>query len=168
LEQLGLAAAIRQLIQRFRQVHQGKVKLQAHRLENLPQRLSSIVYRLVQECFNNIAKHSFATSVNISVGVADGTLKLTVADNGIGFDVAAAFRKQDSFGLSGIRERVTLLGGTFHIESTRAEAKQARSRKLPGTKIVVELPIPREAIGAETLPNRRTMQEASPGLVVAG
>ncbi|MCA2967305.1 MAG: GAF domain-containing sensor histidine kinase [Acidobacteriaceae bacterium] len=168
LEQLGLAAAIRQLIQRFRQVHTGKVKLQTHRLENLPQRLSSIVYRLVQECFNNIAKHSFATSVNISVGVADGTLKLTVADNGIGFDVAAAFRKQDSFGLSGIRERVTLLGGTFHLESTRAEAKRARSRKAPGTKIVVELPIPREAIAAETSPSRRAMQDASPGLLVAG
>jgi signal transduction histidine kinase len=168
LEQLGLAAAIRQLIQRFRQVHSGKVKLQTHRLENLPKRLSSIVYRLVQECFNNIAKHSFATTVNISIGVADGTLKLVVADNGIGFDVAAAFRKQDSFGLSGIRERVTLLGGTFQIESNRTEARRTHSRKSPGTKIVVELPIPREAIAADAQPGRTAMQEALPGLEVAG
>jgi signal transduction histidine kinase len=126
----------------------------AHRLENLPKRTESIVYRLVQECFHNIAKHSFADTVNISVGTADGYLKLVVVDNGIGFDVEAAFRKQDSFGLSGIRERVTLLGGTFQIESKRPEEKRVTSRRTQGTRIVVELPIPREATGVGAKGNR--------------
>lgn len=168
LEQLGLAAAIRQLIQRFRQVHTAKVKLQANRLEQVPRPMASIVYRLVQECFNNIAKHSFATTVNISVGVADGRLKLVVVDNGVGFDVEAASRKQDSFGLSGIRERVTLLGGKFHIESYRAEAKRSKSRKAQGTKLVVELPIPREAMTAGAQQGRSRTQEASSALVRVG
>jgi len=168
LEQLGLAAAIRQLIQRFRQVHTAKVKLQANRLEPVPKPMASIVYRLVQECFNNIAKHSFATTVNISVGVADGRLKLVVVDNGVGFDVEAAFRKQDSFGLSGIRERVTLLGGKFQMESHRPEVKRSSSRKAQGTKIVVELPIPREATTAGAQQGRSRTQEASAPLVRVG
>lgn len=167
LEQLGLGAAIRQLIQRFRQVHAVKVKLQAHRLENLPKRTASIVYRLVQECFHNIAKHSFADSVNVSVGTADGYLRLMVVDNGIGFDVEAAFRKQDSFGLSGIRERVTLLGGKFQIESKRPEGKRVSSRKAQGTRIVVELPIPREATAVKARGVRIQAQEALPALVVS-
>jgi signal transduction histidine kinase len=165
LEQLGLGAAIRQLIQRFRQVHAVKVKLQIHRLEHLPKRTESIVYRLVQECFHNIAKHSFANTVNISVGTADGCLKLVVVDNGIGFDVEAAFRKQDSFGLSGIRERVTLLGGKFQIESNRPGSKRATARKALGTRIVVELPIPREATAVGAKSSRTKSQDASPVLV---
>ncbi len=167
LEQLGLGAAIRQLIQRFRQVHEIKVKLQAHRLEHLPKRTESIVYRLVQECFHNIAKHSFANTVNISIGTADGYLKLVVVDNGIGFDVEAAFRKQDSFGLSGIRERVTLLGGKFQIESNRSEAKRVNSRKVLGTRIVVELPIPREANEAGAKSSRTKAQDAPPVFVAS-
>ena len=168
LEQLGLAAAIRQLIQRFRQVHTAKVKLQANRLEHVPKPMASIVYRLAQECCNNIAKHSFATTVNISVGAADRSLRLVVVDNGVGFDVESAFRKQDSFGLSGIRERVTLLGGKFHIESHGPDAERPRSRKAQGTKIVVELPIPREATTAGAPQGRSRAQEASAALVRVG
>jgi len=166
LDQLGLGAAIRQLINRFRQVHPIKVKLQIHRLDHLPKRTASIVYRLVQECFHNIAKHSFANTVNISVGTVDGCLRLTVVDNGIGFDVEAAFRKQDSFGLSGIRERVTLLGGTFQIESNRPETKRVNARKALGTRIVVELPIPREATAAGAKGSRNKAQDALPVFVV--
>jgi len=161
LDQLGLGAAIRQLVQRFRQVSSAKIRVQLHNLGGLPKRTESIVYRLVQECFHNIAKHSFADTVNISIGTTDSLLRLSVIDNGIGFNVGEAFRKQESFGLSGIRERVTLLGGSFQIQSARAtpldlresnsqipEAKRPRSRQTSGTRILVELPIPREAVAA--------------------
>ena len=80
-------------------------------------RLEVIAYRLVQECFNNIGKHSPATHVNISLASADGMLKLIVEDNGVGFNVQEAMAKRDSFGMSGMRERVALLGGEFHVES---------------------------------------------------
>ena len=95
LEQLGLAAALRQLINRFREAYGCRVRLQLGRLESLPKRTSIIVYRLVQECCNNIAKHSAATNVNLSVNSADGFLKLSVEDNGIGFSVAEAFSKHE-------------------------------------------------------------------------
>ena len=151
LEQLGLGAALRQLVNRFRQVSPARVRLALNRLGPLPKKTEMIVYRLVQECFNNIAKHSNATAVNLSVTTADGYLKLAVEDNGIGFDVEEALARRDSFGLSGMRERVALLGGTFQINSTLgvsapgAKAPGGRSSRDKGTKIVIALPLPREA-----------------------
>jgi signal transduction histidine kinase len=135
LEQLGLGAALRQLINRFQRLHSScRVKLQLSKMGSLPHQLEIISYRLVQECFNNIGKHSGATLVNISLVSADGVLKLGVDDNGVGFSVEEALGKRESFGLSGMRERVALLGGTFHVES-RTEAPKR------GTKISIELPI---------------------------
>ncbi len=139
LEQLGLAPALRQLINRFREAYGCRVRLQLGRLESLPKRMAIIVYRLVQECCNNIAKHSAASNVNISVNSADGLLKLSVEDNGVGFTVAEAFSKHESFGLAGMRERVALLGGRFDVKSTPAGADR---RGKSGTTIFIELPVP--------------------------
>ena len=136
LEQLGLGAALRQLVARFQRLHPIHVKLGLSRLGGLPQNSEIIVYRLVQECFNNIGKHSKATTVNVSVTTADGVLRLNVEDNGVGFVVEEAFARRDSFGLSGMRERVALLGGRFQVRSIPNGSKKDR-----GTKISIELPI---------------------------
>ena len=134
LEQLGLGAALRQLVNRFQRLHPCRVKLQTSKMGALPQQIEIITYRLVQECFNNIGKHSGATHVNISLTSADGWLKLTVEDNGVGFRVEEALAKRDSFGMSGMRERVALLGGKFYVESRMEGPKR-------GAKISIELPI---------------------------
>ena len=134
LEQLGLGAALRQLLNRFQRLHPCRVKLQLSKMGALPQQIEIIAYRLVQECFNNIGKHSGASHVNISLASADGTLKLIVEDNGVGFCVEEAFAKRESFGMSGMRERVALLGGQFSVESRMESPKR-------GTKISIELPI---------------------------
>jgi two-component system sensor histidine kinase DegS len=155
LEQLGLGAALRQLVARFQRVHPIDVKLSLTRLGGLPHRIEVIVYRLVQECFNNIGKHSQATTVNVSVNTADGVLRLNVEDNGVGFVVEEAFARRDSFGLSGMRERVALLGGSFRVSSfPRASglkgkglAGEKTSRKERGTKISIELPVTSEEFG---------------------
>jgi signal transduction histidine kinase len=136
LEQLGLGAALRQLVNRFQRLHPCRVRLQLARMGALPQQLEIIAYRLVQECFNNIGKHSGASHVNILLSSADGTLKLTVDDNGVGFNVEEAMAKRESFGMSGMRERVALLGGQFHVDSRMEGSKR-------GTKISIELPIPK-------------------------
>ena len=134
LEQLGLGAALRQLVNRFQRLQQCQVKLYISRMGRLPQQTETITYRLVQECFNNIGKHSHATSVNISVASADGILKLNVEDNGVGFNVEEAMARRDSFGISGMRERVALLGGNFRVESRMESPRR-------GTRISIELPI---------------------------
>ncbi|HYK61906.1 MAG TPA: ATP-binding protein [Bryobacteraceae bacterium] len=130
LEQLGLGAALRQLLNRFRRLHPCRMKLQMYKLEALPQQSQIIVYRLVQECCNNIGKHSGANQVNICVHFADGVLRLYVEDNGAGFNVGEALSRHGSFGLSGMRERVALLRGKFQVESRTEGPKR-------GTKISV-------------------------------
>jgi signal transduction histidine kinase len=166
LEQLGLGAALRQLVNRFRRLHPIRVKLLLGRLGRLPQHTEIIVYRLVQECCNNIAKHSGASNVNISVSSADGWVRLAVEDNGVGFRVEEALARKDSFGLSGMRERVALLGGRFEIRSypkngsgngtihgTGIGARVGagigkrsieRSRTGRGTKISIRLPVAKQ------------------------
>jgi signal transduction histidine kinase len=167
LEQLGLGAALRQLVSRFRRMHPARVKLQLTRVQSLPKRIEIIVYRLVQECFNNIAKHSMASRVNISATTADGTLRLFVEDDGIGFVVEEALQKNNSFGIAGIRERVALMGGRCEIESEPGQpppeagpplargrrpkplVREPRSRR--GTRIRIELPIGRDALKANLI-----------------
>ncbi len=166
LEQLGLVPALRQLINRFRQTHTSRVKLQTGRMTAaLPKQLEVIVYRLVQECLNNVNKHSFCSNVQISVACADGTLRLCVEDDGVGFRVEDAVNKPGSFGLAGIRERVALLGGTCEIESRmldpvairenpgerqegvrgagqRGQPSRRSAAPPSGTTVRVELPVP--------------------------
>ena len=135
LEQLGLGAALRQLVNRFQRLQPNcHIKLHLAKMGVLPQQVEVISYRLLQECFNNIGKHSGATHVNISLASADGKLRLVVDDNGVGFNIDEALAKRESFGLSGMRERVALLGGEFHVESRTEGTKK-------GTKISIELPI---------------------------
>ena len=166
LEQLGFAAAVRQLVNRFRQVHGARVRLKLHPIGHPPQRIESILYRLVQECMSNIAKHSFANTVNISLSCVDGILKLAVEDDGIGFDVEEAMARRDAFGLAGMSERVALLGGQFEVSSRTARGCRAVSTRrgaarrtgkgkpggaaAQGTSIVIHLPIAQEDAGSET------------------
>lgn len=161
LEQLGLGAALRQLVNRFRRLHPIRVKLLLARLRRLPQHTEIIVYRLVQECCNNIAKHSGATNVNISVSSADGWVRLAVEDNGVGFKVEEALARKDSFGLSGMRERVALLGGRFEVRSfprrgflnefstgPSSERSVDHNRTGRGTKILIRLPVAKQPLEA--------------------
>jgi signal transduction histidine kinase len=167
LEQLGLGAALRQLVSRFSRVHPARVKLALSRMGRVPKKTEVIVYRLVQECMNNVGKHSQATHVNISIEGADGVLRLNVEDDGVGFEVEEALSRRDSYGLAGLRERVALLGGKFYVEShprgtgkngaAKGDAQVSRlgesvarggmkfkGRFRKGTRIHIELPLLRE------------------------
>jgi signal transduction histidine kinase len=131
LEQLGLGAAVRQLVNRFRDLHGIEAHLDLPRLAPLPRQTEVIVYRLVQECCSNAARHSSASHVNISFSSADGILTLVVEDDGVGFEVEQAFAQPGSFGLAGMRERVALIGGRFQVDS----------RPGSGAKVTIELPV---------------------------
>ena len=136
LEALGLSAAIRQLTSRFRRVYPARVKLHiSPRAGRLPKEAEIMTYRLVQECFNNIAKHSSASIVNIHLSSTDNSVELCVEDNGVGFRVEEALERRNSFGLSGMMERVALLGGALEVQSFPSK----------GTRIQVQLPIKRAA-----------------------
>ncbi|HJR08083.1 MAG TPA: two-component regulator propeller domain-containing protein [Pyrinomonadaceae bacterium] len=75
------------------------------------------LYRIVQECLNNILKHSGATKVALNIVVDAGELALTIRDNGRGFTIDEETRRRAGLGLQGIAERVRILGGTHAIKS---------------------------------------------------
>jgi signal transduction histidine kinase len=118
LERLGLRAALRHLGARFRKMDAAKLDMRLMLgAVTLPQGVQEVVYRVAQESMMNIAKHSKAQCVKLSLRVADTCIRLRVSDDGAGFQADAAIRKLASFGLAGMKQRAALLGGTLALES---------------------------------------------------
>lgn len=88
------------------------------------------LYRALQECLNNVFRHSLASRVQVRLGTAGGTLTMRIVDNGIGFDPAVP-RKPNSFGLLDLHERVTSHGGVLAVKGARSH----------GTEVVLSIPI---------------------------
>ena len=160
LSQMGLEAALRQLVQRFRDVFPGRVRLRSGRLGRLRQEVEITVYRIVQECCNNIARHSQATAVNLSVELADESVRVIVEDNGVGFDTNEAFHRGGSFGLAGMRERVMLLGGQFSIDSRRPGTRHKADQ---GTRLRITVPATDEGVPALTIVTEGTRSNTPEG-----
>lgn len=130
LEELGLQASIRHVVNNFSRTFPGDVSLRMAEFKNLPKGTEIMIYRLVQECFSNAVKHSSASRISLQVERRNGHIRLSVNDNGVGFDVKRAHKKEGSFGLNGMRERVELLGGKIDVQSSPGK----------GTKIRIALP----------------------------
>ena len=102
----------------------------------LPPEVELVVYRVVQEALSNVARHSAAARAVVSLVMEPGTLVVTVADDGRGFDPSAALDnrqpddRQRSLGLFGMRERAALVGGRVQIESMPGG----------GTRVCLEVP----------------------------
>ena len=81
-----------------------------------PTELEETLFRVAQEALNNIVKHSKATHVQIRLTVGDGFTRMTVRDNGCGFDLNDRSRRT-GMGLQSMRERTTAQGGELQIRS---------------------------------------------------
>lgn len=81
----------------------------------VPDMQATVLYRLVQEGLNNVAKHAQATSVWINLEYADGEVNISVEDDGQGFDPSQKSKR--GMGLRGLRERFSMLNGHFDVES---------------------------------------------------
>src|SRR5207253_2930996 len=77
---------------------------------------ATAVFRVLQESLTNVSRHAQATKVDIVIERVDDEVRLHVRDDGRGF-VPAEPRKPNSFGLLGLRERATLLGGDVKIDT---------------------------------------------------
>ncbi len=139
LDEIGLVPAIETLAQRMATSEgmtvETNIALSLEEAERLTPEVESTVYRLVQEALTNIAKHAGAGHLEIELLRQDGGVTVTIRDDGRGFDpsVPAA-----GFGLVGMRERVTLVGGTVEIESEEGKGTLVRALipepALPATK----------------------------------
>jgi len=87
---------------------------------DIPEHLKIIIYRILQESMNNVAKHSGATDVRLRLARKGNGIELSILDNGGGFDVDAVTARHDQkhgLGLLSMRERAELGGGRLTIES---------------------------------------------------
>ncbi len=84
---------------------------------SLPAEAEQAIFRVVQEAFANVARHSHASAVSLELRLEPGGLRLLISDNGKGFDVQGV---RYGLGLPSMRERLQALGGTLRIESDAA------------------------------------------------
>lgn len=142
LEQLGLAAAVRQLVNRFRRGYGCNVQFKLSKLPEIPKNIEVIAYRLLQESFRTIEEQSSARNVNISLTSAEGVLRLHVEDDGTN-QIAPESEDTEPFGFAGIRARVALLGGKFAMQIPSPADKRLKNKRR-GTRLEIELPIPQQ------------------------
>ncbi|HEX9032135.1 MAG TPA: PAS domain-containing sensor histidine kinase [Streptosporangiaceae bacterium] len=138
LAQLGLIAALRGFLVSISEVSGLDTRLDVVGGEaRMPVDFELGAFRIVQEAVNNTVRHAGADQLRVTITLAAGELRLRVADNGCGFDPGALTQqpRADRLGLLGMRERVSLLGGTLTVRSTPGE----------GTLVDVTLPVPDEA-----------------------
>jgi len=97
--------------------------------DRLPEHIEVALYRIAQECAQNVVKHSKALVATVAFTVIDGVARLEVTDNGVGFDPAATGRA--GYGMLSMAERAELVGGSLAV----------RSRPGGGTTVTVTVPI---------------------------
>ena len=114
------------------------------RIDDLTDEVGITIYRVVQEALTNVAKHArYATTVGVIIERSDGALRLTIEDNGCGFDVDSDSTRKDDpknggLGIASMRERLTLIGAELEIESSEGV----------GTTVFARIPLQQERSAA--------------------
>jgi signal transduction histidine kinase/CHASE1-domain containing sensor protein len=129
---LGLVAAVEWQISQFQQRSGIRCELREppHDIR-LDDKSATALFRILQESLNNISKHAKASNVMVDLAQVGDAVSMSITDNGVGMQLASR-QKAGSFGLIGIEERVNLLGGQLHIESSPGM----------GVTILVTVPLP--------------------------
>src|SRR5262249_37296242 len=148
LQELGLVAAIRKEAKHLTKTTGVKTRvLIAEDVGRLTPGAEQAIYRVVQEALHNVAKHAQARSVTVQMTRADNLVHVTVEDDGIGIQGRSNSRgTQQSFGLTGIKERVAMLGGASRVVSSKGK----------GTRVEITVPA-----GEPAMPVARTAARAA-------
>lgn len=130
LDQAGFVASLQKLVQRFETDQGIQVTLHTNvELTHLAPAFEMIILRIVQEALNNVWRHSGVDQAEVTITQQGSQLFITISDAGVGFDPAQV--KSTRYGLTGMKERARLLGGSTQIDSAPGE----------GTRIHVTLPL---------------------------
>ncbi len=134
LDELGLTAAVENCIEQWHErLPATEFSFTLHgELDGLPEHANLTVYRLVQEALTNSFKHAGANRIDIALArIPAGDVILSIVDDGRGMDAST---HRVGFGLSGMRERVEMLGGVFCFDSS------------PGNGFSIEARIPAKGL----------------------
>jgi len=136
LNRLGLTQAIRASLNQVSSDSQIVFANRVEDVDNIFDEDSEIhVYRIVQEAVNNVIKHSAANEAAVVIKSRNNIVSLSIRDNGRGFDMSRVSASEPNglgYGLSGINERVRILGGTLTVDSRAGR----------GTNLTIEIPVP--------------------------
>ena len=131
LDDLGLLAALRWHLDRYTTQTEIVVEFKHAGFEKrLASEVERTIYRIVQEALTNVARHARVRKVAVRLWISQGNVGVQIEDKGCGFDAEKILAEHVSCGLSGMRERVALLGGNFNLESSPGS----------GTQLTIELP----------------------------
>lgn len=126
LEDLGLALAMRQLVDSVADRSGMRITLTlSSDLDELSPEVEQSIYRITEEALNNAARHAQAQTVTVSLHRERYRIRLTVSDDGIGFDPDTV-SLDDHYGLVGMRERALLCSGQLELLSTPAAGTTVR------------------------------------------
>ncbi len=119
LDDFGIITTIESLCKQHTEIYENQhIEIEIGAVEQqVPDALKITIYRILQAALSNIATHSGAEFVEISLTADDDRLKLRVEDNGKGFDVNSPAENSGAFGITSMKEMVELSGGLFAIES---------------------------------------------------
>jgi PAS domain S-box-containing protein len=144
IEQVGLTASLQELI---REVSQSSEIRFERRVENVDdvfnQDAATNVYRIAQEALNNLIKHSHAQQAVITVERDLHSVRIRIADDGVGFEPASP-ASQRGLGLTSITERVRMLCGQLDIQSGPGK----------GTQVSIEVPVAESMPAASVNPSK--------------
>lgn len=141
LDDLGLISTAEWFCRKFGEIH-PRICVEVNmgvREEEIPERLKIVIFRLMQEAFHNIAKYSGASNARLSLSCKKDILEFVIEDNGEGFDIRSALGQacsQKGLGLTSMKERTELSGGSFAIKSTIGKGTSIRASwtSKPGEK----------------------------------
>jgi tetratricopeptide (TPR) repeat protein len=134
LERRGLEVALRDRCTELEERHGLPVELDFQAEHPIPAEVALALYRIAQEGLTNAVRHAGARTARLALCADRGTVRLTLADDGAGFDPLAA-RREGGLGLVSMEERARLLGGRCRIVSA------------PGSGTTVEVTVPRRRLG---------------------
>jgi signal transduction histidine kinase len=132
LDDLGLLATLSWFCRQFKAIY-SKIRVEQEievEEDDVPRSLRIVAFRVAQEAMNNVAKHSKADLVRLSLRKKDDRMELVLHDNGQGFNPEKALALESTnrgLGLSSMRERTELSGGSFHIESAEGKGTTIRA-----------------------------------------
>ena len=133
LDRLGLLPAIQMLATDTARFSEIPIKVNVVGTERrLAEEVELVLFRIVQEALRNVWRHSKATAADVLVEFTNYKIRISISDNGTGFDLppnVTDLAKDGKLGLAGMEERARLVGATMSAESRRGK----------GTKIVIEL-----------------------------
>jgi PAS domain S-box-containing protein len=136
LDDLGLLPTLPWLFRRFSGHSNVQVAFEHMHVDNrrFSHEVETAVYRITQEALTNVARHANVNWATVRLWSTDKILAVQIEDHGDGFDSYSTLKEEDTNGLSGIRERILLLGGRFTLETQPGA----------GTRLTAELPIDME------------------------